>query len=133
MSKKIEYTVVVSLIPIFADRSQSNTSANYYKVLLDDNKQVIKKELSVLHKSINDCIDEVFSEFLMISPEWPFKKLANTRKVNKTVELTFTATMPFMESCNKQGHVVNINEIMSTNMDEYYVQTITSTSPGLYG
>lgn len=124
--------VEISLIPIFADRSQLTSDANYYKILLDGDN-VIKHELDVLHKDINDCVNEAFSKFLKVSPDWPFRKLANARKVNETVELTFIVTMPYMENCNKQGRIVNVNQIMSMNMDEYYVHTITSTSPGLYG
>lgn len=130
---KIEYSVIVSVIPVFADQSKPPTSPDYYKILLDDNMQVIKQELGVLHANISDCVNDVFSKFLKIDPEWPFRKLANTRKIKKTVELTFTTTMPYIENCNKQGRIVNVNEAMSMNMDEYYVHTITSTSPGLYG
>ena len=58
----IEYKVSVVLIPIFADRSSPQSSFDYYKILIDDDNQVLKKRIDAFHKDIDNCVNDLYND-----------------------------------------------------------------------
>jgi hypothetical protein len=124
----IEFEVWVSLVPIFADRNYSQIDPNYYKILVDNEGNVLKKRLD-FYKTIEDCLFELYTEYLKIDYDWCLKSLYNCNKNNKTIDITYLCKMPYIKDCERDGVFINVNEFMSTVMDEYYVKIVTSNSP----
>lgn len=127
----IEYKVNVVLIPIFADRAESQSTADYYKILLDNNNKIIKKRVGAFHKNIENCINDVYNDFLKVSYEWPIKELVDCKKheTEKEIDVVYVIKMPYFKNINKMGNMVNIQEFNTLIMDEYYNEIISRTFP----
>jgi hypothetical protein len=125
---EIDFEVYVTLIPIFADNNYHQADPNYYKILLAKDKTVLRKKL-VLSRTIEDTLLDLYDEYLKIDREWTFKTLYNCKKYNNSIDITYICKMPYIKDCEKDGIFVNINDFMSTIMDEYYVKIVTSNSP----
>lgn len=125
----IKYKVEVSVIFIFADKNYAQTNPNYYKILLTEDTQVIKKELSVTFKSTEDCLQSLYNEYIKIDYDWPTKYLANCRKNKNIIEVTYICKLPMLEGCYKMGKLINISNFLDLKLDEYYVKIISSNSP----
>jgi hypothetical protein len=125
----LEYRVSVGLIPMFADRTYAQTNPNYYKVLVNDDGTVLKKPIGILHKDPRTCLEDLYNEYLKVDYGWSSKQLVNCRKKNKDIEITYLCRMPYIASCNKAGKIINVNDFMSSIMDEYYVEIVTGSSP----
>lgn len=121
----IEYKVSVVLIPIFADRSSPQSSFDYYKILIDDDNQVLKKRIDGFHKDIDNCVNDLYNDFIKISYEWPIKELIDCKKRDKEIEVIYIIKMPYFKNINKLGKVVNIQEFTSLITDEYYNEIIS--------
>jgi hypothetical protein len=119
-----KYNISISLIPVFADKSKDQTSKDYYKILLDDENKIITRSLKASHHNLEDCLHEVFSEFLKIDYNWADIKLAGSRKVNTYIELVYVAHAIYMNNCNKNGLFVNTNDFISLITDNYYAEKI---------
>ena len=128
-----KYKTKITVIPIFADRSKNITDPQYFKILLSNDNKIISQYLKNEDYKIHDSIKELIAYHLNIDPNWPFIKLNSAVKDKDTVELIYVVNILYIENCVKKGNLVNINQIMSMKMDEKYVQSITSTSPGIYG
>jgi hypothetical protein len=119
------YKAVVSLIPIFQNKSFAQTSPNYLKVLLDNENQVLKKEVAILHKDLPNCLMSLFNEYIKINYEWPEKELLSCRKVKNIIEITYSVKMPSVNGSVKDGNLVNITEFSQLVSDKYYVECLT--------
>jgi hypothetical protein len=129
----IKYDVNIILIPIFADNRFKQTDPNYYKVLLNDSDEIISKRLSVSHKDIIDCLNEVMGEYLKVDYNWPFKNLSHCRKHGNQIDIIFTTTIPYIKDCNKKGSIININKFLELNTEQYYAEVVTRISPNVFG
>jgi hypothetical protein len=118
------YEVVVSLICIFYDKQYNQTDPNYIKILLDE-KKVINKKISIFHKDIKNCIEELFSEYIKINYEWPSKELVSCRKIDNKIEITYITSMPFINGSLKKGSLYNITDFINIIQDNYYAESIT--------
>jgi hypothetical protein len=127
---KKQYTVVVSLIAVFHDKSYQQTDPNYIKILLDDENRILKKEINLFHKNIDICLTELFNEYIKVSYEWPEKELVTCRKNNDEIEIIYRVIMPHFRDCTKKGNILNITDFFNLAMDEYYVECITGTPRG---
>jgi len=125
----IKYKAEVSVIFIFADKNYIQTNPNYYKILLTEDTQVIKKELSATFKSTEDCLQSLYNEYIRIDYDWPTKYLANCRKNKNVIEITYICKLPMLEGCYKMGKLINISNFLDLKLDEYYVKIISSNSP----
>jgi hypothetical protein len=117
------FKVVITILPIFHDKSQSQTSPEYIKVLIDND--VIQSSVKFYHKDIKNSLSEIFNEYIKINYEWPKKQLVGCRKKNNTIELIFSIIMPYFKDCNKKGRLLNITDFSGLISDEYYVECIT--------
>jgi hypothetical protein len=122
-----KYNAYVSLIPIFQDRSFSQTSPNYLRVLLDDNNQILKKDIAILHKNLDQCLMHLFNQYIKINYEWPEKELLSCRKIKNTIEVTYSVKMPSINGSVKSGNLVNITEFSQLVSDKYYVECLTES------
>ena len=127
---KKEYTVTVSRIAVFHDKLYSQTDADYIKILLDDNNNILKKEIGLFHKNIENCLTELFNEYIKVSYEWPEKELVSCRKNKDEIEIIYRVIMPHFRECTKKGNIINITDFFNLAMDEYYVECITGTPRG---
>jgi len=128
-----QYKVVISLLPIFADHQFSQVKPDFFKILVDSTgKEVLKRELSVFNSSIKDCLSQLYSEYINIEYDWATKELINCRKKDGLIEITYMCKMPYIDGCDKKGKIINVNDFMSTIMDEYYVEIITGTAPNCF-
>lgn len=125
----LEYRVWTTLLPMFADKSYPQNHPNYYKILVDDDGKVLKKQIGILHKDPKICLQELYNEYLKVDYGWPSKQLVNCRKTNKDIEITYLCRMPYLAACNKAGKIINVNDFMSSATDEYYVEIVTGSSP----
>lgn len=119
-----KYNVFISLIPIFADKSKDQTSKDYYQILLNDENKIITRSLKDSHNNLEDCLREIFSEFLKIDYDWTTVKLAGSRKNNTHIELLYISNATYMNNCNKNGLFVNANDFMTLITDNYYAEKI---------
>ena len=119
-----KYNISISLIPLFADKSQDQTSINYYKILLNNQNKVITRPLMASHHDTEDCIKEIFSEYLKIDYNWAIIKLAGCRKINTNIEILYISNAMYLNNCNKDGIFVNINDFTSLVTDNYYAEKI---------
>jgi hypothetical protein len=119
-----KYNVYVTILTVFADNRFNQTDPNYYKILLD-NSLPIKKQVTALHKTIDDCLQEIFKEYLKVDKDWTMLKLVDVRKENLNIELVYTCRAIFMEECNKAGEFVDINTYLNTVKDKYYAEKIS--------
>jgi hypothetical protein len=126
---EIKYRAEVSVIFIFADKKYSQTDPNYYKILIDENKCIIKKELSAIFKTPEDCLQNLYNNYIKIDYDWPTKYLANCRRVKNIIEITYLCKLPMLEGCYKMGRLINISDFLDLKLDEYYVKIISSNSP----
>lgn len=119
------FKVKISLIPLFADQSYQQTDINYYKILLDDNK-IISKEINIFAPDIDTLLKDLFEEYIKISFEWPLKYLGDCRKINDTIEITYSCRSPYIKDSFKRGNVVNIKEFNNLYTEEYYGKIISA-------
>lgn len=119
-----KYNISISLIPIFADKSKEQTNKDYYKILLDDDNKIISKPLKASHHNIEDCLQEIFYEFLKLDHQWANTTLAGCRKINTNIELLYKSNALYLNNCNKKGLFVNVNNFMSLITDNYYAEKI---------
>jgi|LakMenE01Jun11ns_1017448.scaffolds.fasta_scaffold9944446_6 hypothetical protein len=119
-----KYNISISLIPVFADKSKDQTSKDYYKILLDNENKIITRSLMASHHNLEDCLHQIFSEFLKIDYNWAMVTLAGCRKVNTHIELLYVSNAIYMNNCNKDGLFVNTNDFMSLITDNYYAEKI---------
>lgn len=126
---EVKYKVEVSALFIFADKKYSQTDPNYYKVLITEDKDIIKKELKALFKSPEDCLKSLYNEYIKIDYDWPTKYLANCRKTKNIVEITYICKLPMLENCCKMGRLINISDFLDLKLDEYYVKIASSNAP----
>jgi len=125
--------VYISLIPIFADMSYPQTNENYYKVLLDNDGNIIKKRLGPFDSNIKDFLQEIYKNYINIDYEWVNKELAACQKITDGVEITYVCRMPYISDClSGNGKLINITNFMSSIMDTYYVEIISARSPQFF-
>lgn len=124
---KKEYTVKVSLIAILHDNSYSQADEDYIKILISEENTILTKEIGLFHKNIQNCLMELFNEYIKISYEWPEKELVTCRKNKDEIEIIYRVIMPYFKDCLKKGSTINITEFFNLTMDEYYVECITGT------
>ncbi len=121
------FKVKISLVIIFADQSCQQTDVNYYKILLDNNK-IISKELDIFTPDMDNVIKDIFENYMKVSFEWPIKYLSDCRKINDTIEITYSCKMPFIKDSIKNGNIVNIQEFNNLYTEEYYGKIVSSGS-----
>lgn len=126
-----QYKVIISYIPIFADNNYSQTSPDFFKILLNNNS-IIKKEVGIFNNSIEDCLYNIYIECINFDYNWTTKELADCRKIDDTIEITYVSRMPYIKNCNKNGEIVNIDNFLSIFTDEYYVRIITGSGAGTF-
>lgn len=119
-----KYNVFVTLLTVFVDHKFNQTDPNYYKILLKDGLP-IKKQVSAIHKTVDDCLQEIFTEYLRVDKDWTLLKLVDCRKENLNVELVYTCRAIFMQDCNKLGEFVDVNTYLDTVKDKYYAEKIS--------
>jgi hypothetical protein len=125
----MKYEVVVTLLPIFIDKRYKQDNPNYIKILLDEEEQILKKSVGLLHKDITHCVSELFNEYLKIDYDWPTKTLSGCRKLSRgVIELTYTCGFPYVNGSQKKGNIANINEFNELVSDEYYVESISGNA-----
>jgi hypothetical protein len=119
-----KYNISISLIPVFADKSRDQTSKDYYKILLDNENKIITRPLMASHHNLEDCLNQIFSEFLKIDYNWAMVNLVGCRKMNTHIELLYVSNAVYINNCNKDGLFVNTNDFMSLITDNYYAEKI---------
>lgn len=128
-----KYNGSVILLPILADKNFSQSHPDYFKILVNNDGSMLKRNLSILHKTIEICLQELYEEYIKISYDWPLKELIDCRKNNSNIEIIYLCRMPFIKDCNKSGKIININEFFSSQTDEYYGEIISTYSPRTFG
>jgi hypothetical protein len=122
-----DYRIKISLIPIFYDKNHHQTNAEYIKLLISNNS-IISKELTLFHKDIKNCVEELFTDYIKINYEWPSKELVSCRKLNDTIEIIYTTSMPFINGSVKNGELINISDFVNTIEDKYYVEAVNGSA-----
>ena len=121
----VTYEVVVSLIPILIDNRYNQTNPNYIKILISDEDTVLTKSIGMFHTTINQCLAELYKEYIKVDYEWPEKTFVNCRKHDNKIELTYTTNLLYMKDCNHKGQFINITEFSNLISDKYYVESIS--------
>lgn len=125
----MKYEVIVTLVPIFIDKRYKQDDPHYIKILLDEEEQLLKKSVGLLHKDIQHCLSELFNEYIKIDYDWPNKTLSGCRKLSRTIiELTYTCGLPYVNGSQKKGNIVNITEFNELVSDKYYVESISGNA-----
>jgi hypothetical protein len=125
----MKYEVVVTLLPVFIDKRYSQDNPNYIKILLDEEEQLLKRSVGLLHKDIQHCLSELFNEYIKIDYDWPNKILTGCRKISRnTIEITYSTGLPYINGCQKKGNITNITEFNELVSDKYYVESITGNA-----
>jgi hypothetical protein len=109
----------VSLVPVFVQSNLPNTDYNRYLVLLDKDRRVLSTAVSALD-SIDGKLEELYSDYIKFSFDWPAKHLADCRKTGAVVEISYSCRLPMMKGCVKQGCLVNFKEFFELGLDQYY-------------
>lgn len=125
----IRYKAEVSIIFLFADKNYLQTDPNYYKILLTEDHHIIKKELLAIFKTPEDCLQNIYNEYIKIDYDWPTKYLGNCRKNKNIIEITYICKLPMFDNCYKSGKLINISDFLDLKLDEYYVKIISSNNP----
>lgn len=116
----------LTLIVIFADVNKSQIDKEYYKILLDKNHELIHEYLTILSPNLEVCIMNLFKKYLNVGFEWPLKYLANARKNNEEIEITYICKMPYKQEYIKNGTIKNLRDI--EGLEKYYEQIVSENS-----
>lgn len=119
-----EYTIDISFIPIFEDKSVSQIEPEYIKILLDDEYKLLKKRMTIFHSGPKQCLFELFQEYIKIHYEWPTKELMSCRRINDTIEIIYIARILYFKDSIKRGKIVNITDFYKLTPDNFYVECI---------
>jgi hypothetical protein len=125
--KDVKYYVKVSLIPVLVDKKQPQLSNEYHKIIINDDNTIISKYIE-LEKNVEDVLRELYKEYLRYDYDWSYKSIASCRKVNNVIEIIYLTHMPYIKDCNKNGKVVNMQELNLLE-DKHYAKVAIFTSP----
>lgn len=125
---ELKYNIKISIVITFADTNFPQTHFNYYRVLVDKDGNIPSIKPSILNKSIEEDLRDLYNQYIKIDFEWPVKFLANCRKINNTIEMTYICQLPLIRDCYKNGRIINVNEYLANEVDQYYAQIISAGS-----
>jgi hypothetical protein len=125
---EIKYNTKISLIVTFIDQSFPQTHFNYYRILVDKDGKIPSKKLSLLNKTIEEDLRELYNTYLKVDFEWPVKFLANCRKIGNIIEVTYSCQLPFIRDCYKNCSISTVNQYLSKETDTYYAEIISTGS-----
>ena len=125
----IEYRAKVSLLPIFLDQKFSQNNPNFFKILITEDDKVLSKSVGALHKTLQQCLKELYNEHIKVDYDWPQKELVDCIKKNKDIEIIYLCKLLYVPDCCKSGKLVNVNDFMSLFTDQNYAEIISGSSP----
>lgn len=125
MRKKIKHEVLVSLIPVLIDNRYEQINPNYLKILMSNNDTIPTKYISAMHTTIEQCLEELYIEYLKIDYSWAEKTFVGCRKIDDKIELLYTTNLLYIKDCNKKGQFINITDFSKLIPDQYYVESIS--------
>lgn len=116
----------ISLLPIFAQKHLPPSHNDYYKILLTNEKNIIREPIKFVG-SLDKQLEELYNRHIAVSFDWPVKILSDCRKNGETLEITYVVKMPMIEGCVKMGKTVNVREFFELEMEEYYGRIVSRT------
>lgn len=125
---EIKYNIKLSVVITFVDQSFPQSHFNYYRILVDKNHEIPSKKLSILNKTLEEDLKELYNEHIKVDFEWPVKFLSNCRKTNNNIEITYCCQLPFIRDCYKNGSVITVNQYLNKETDPYYAEIISTGS-----
>ena len=96
--------------------------------MVDKDGNIPSIKPSILNKSIEEDLRDLYNQYIKIDFEWPVKFLANCRKINNTIEMNYICQLPLIRDCYKNGRIINVNEYLANEVDQYYAQIISAGS-----
>lgn len=115
------------MVPIFAQKHLRQSHQDYYKILLTNEKQIIREPVKFMG-SLEDQLEELYNKYISVAFSWPIKSLSDCRKIGNEIEITYSVKMPMIDGCVKNGKLVNINEFFLLSKGEYYDGIISRTN-----
>lgn len=117
---------IISLLPIFAQKHLPPSHQDYYKILLTNEKNIIKEPIKFVG-SLDKQLEELYNRHISVTFDWPVKILSDCRKNSDVLEITYVVKMPLIDGCVKIGKTVNVREFFELGMEEYYGRIVSRT------